>query len=790
MAAMQYEKFLRWAAVGGLFLIPVIPFIISTNMFFPFITGKNFFFRILVELLTGVWFLLALRNPAYRPRFSWILAALGLFTLWMAVATGFSVDPAKSFWSNFERMEGYITVIHLFAYFLVAASVLQATRLWTRFFEFSVVVSAAIGVYAFCQVIGFIPIDQGATRVTATLGNAIYFGIYLVFNLYFALFLLWREPQLFEKRYLGKAALACGLFFVLLGLLAYFAGVTHNALVPIAAMAAAGLALMFVRERAYFTGFLLFAFIADLVFLFMSESRGPMLGFMGGLIVTAGALFLMTRGTGEWRRSRRIALYAAGALVVLALLFMAIRQQPWIQSVPGLNRLASISLTETTVTSRLHFIWPMAWKGFLEKPVTGWGQENFNFVFNKYYDPHMWNQEQWFDRTHNSFLDWLIAGGFPAFLLYLSLFVLAARALWRSQLPAPDRAILLGLMAAYAFHSLFVFDNIVSSLYFFTLLGLAHALSQREVPAYLFLSKSVGERGMAVMAPAVAVVFLGGAWALNAPGISSATTLIRAISTTNPSTGAPADLKNNLGYFKEAVEASPLGRQEAVEQFLQFALSIIAAPNASPELKAQYFTGAGEAMERMIEERPGDARLELFFGSFLSGAGQLAPALEHLKKAQELSPRKQTILFEMGVNVYLRSGDTENALNVLRSAFEAAPEYSTARIYYAAALYKSGRTAEADALIIERWGSTAPTGSDELLQAYYSAGLHSRAEAIVQARIALNPADSQLYLTLAAIRYAAGDKPGAIAALEAGARANEDFAAQAQMLITQIRQEE
>lgn len=786
---MDYERYLRWAAVCGLFLVPVIPFIISTNMFFPFITGKNFFFRIVVEIVFGIWVLLALKNPAYRPRFSLVLAALGLFTLWMAVATGLSVDPVKSFWSNFERMEGYINVLHLFVYFLATASILNATRLWNRFFEFSVVVSVAIGVYALSQVVGFIPIDQGATRITATLGNAIYFGIYLVFNIYFALFLLWREPAFFERRFLIRAVLSAGGSFLLLALFAYFAGITHNALLPIALMAGAGLALMFVRERAYFTGFLLFALLADIVFLFMTESRGPMLGFFGGLVVAAVALYFMTLGTGEWRRSRKAALYFVGALTVLALVFLALRQQPWVQSVPGFNRLASISLTETTVTSRLDFIWPMAWRGFLEKPFVGWGQENFNFVFNKYYDPHMWNQEQWFDRTHNSFLDWLVAGGLPAFILFLSLFFFSARALWRSELPAPERAVLLGLIAAYAFHSLFVFDNIVSSIYFFTLLALAHALSQRDVPGYLFLSKPVGERGMAIAAPVIAVVFLGGAWMLNAGGVANATTLIKAIQTQDPNTGAPLDIKNNLAYFKEVLAGSPLGRQETAEQFMQFAANVVGSPNVSPEQKAQYFTGAAEAMDRMTKERPNDARLELFFGAFLNGAGQTPLALDRLEKARALSPKKQAILFEIGVNAYLRNGETEKAIAPLKEAFESAPEYNTARIYYAAALYKAGRTGEADALIVEKWGSVAPANSDELLQAYFAAQLFGRAEAIIEARIAKSPADPQLYMTLAAIRYSAGDKRGAIAALEAGAKANEDFAAQAQTLIAQIRRE-
>jgi len=57
-------------------------------------------------------------------------------------------------------------------------------------------------------------------------------------------------------------------------------------------------------------------------------------------------------------------------------------------------------LQEGTTESRF-IVWNMAWKGFEEHPVLGWGQESFNYVFNKYYNPKLYNQEQWFDRTHD-----------------------------------------------------------------------------------------------------------------------------------------------------------------------------------------------------------------------------------------------------------------------------------------------------------------------------------------------------------------------------------------------------
>ncbi len=45
---------------GGILLIPAIVLIISNSLFFPFITGKNFTFRIIVEIIFAGWIILAL----------------------------------------------------------------------------------------------------------------------------------------------------------------------------------------------------------------------------------------------------------------------------------------------------------------------------------------------------------------------------------------------------------------------------------------------------------------------------------------------------------------------------------------------------------------------------------------------------------------------------------------------------------------------------------------------------------------------------------------------------------
>ena len=380
-------------------------------MFFPFITGKNFAFRLLIGFLLGVYVLLALREPKYRPKSSYIMYALCLFVLWIGVATIFSVDPIKSFWSNFERMEGYITLLHLFVYFILLGAVVAAENWWERFFQFAIAAGALQALYSLGQLVhfaGMAPSSQSGARLDGTFGNATYLAVFMLFGTFVTLFMLVRQ-----------------------------------------------------RKLVYMQAIYGVALVLQVIVLYYTETRGALLGLFGGLIIAAAFVAWRAKGR-EWRGLRTLSLWGLGALAILVILFFSLRTTPLVQKSSTLNRIASISLADKTTVARF-YIWDMAWHGFIQSPKTvivGWGQENFNFVFNKYYNPEMYDQEQWFDRAHNQFLDWLVDGGLPAFVLYVSFFVLIVLAIVRSELAVPEQAVLLGLLAAYAFNNLFVFDDL------------------------------------------------------------------------------------------------------------------------------------------------------------------------------------------------------------------------------------------------------------------------------------------------------------------------------------------
>ncbi len=740
---MALIETLRWTAIGGLFLLPFVPLIISNEMVFSTVTGKNFAFRIVVELLAGVYLLLALREPKYRPRFTGLFTTAVALVAWTGIATLFSVDPVRSFWGNFERMEGYIGTLHLFAYFVVAACVLSAEGLWSRFFEAAIIASAVMATYCGFQILGLAPDDAGWS-FTGTLGNPAYLGLYLQFNIFIAAFLLTSPSQhLLHTGSLRRVALCfLALFVGLLITLALAASYSTSLLfqaMPFIAVVLTGTLLAWRTDRTYFTAFILLALVLQVILLLLTAQRAPLHGTVAGFFIATIYAWLTTRGTQPWQRLRRsLSLRIAPFAVLGAVLFVLSLLQ--LSSVPLLGRIVSISGYYDTLALRLT-LWRIAWRGFLDRPVVGYGPDNFDFVFNKYYDSALYAHEPWFDKAHNLFLDWLVAGGLPALVLVIAFLVLVAWAFARtSQISVQQRAVMLGLLAAYTFHSMFVFDNLASAIYFFGVAGLAYGLSHPASGAWLLPQRRASNRLLALATPIIGAMTLGACYLLNAPGIANAVGLLNAMTTTDPATGAHKDIDTNRQQFEAVLAGGMLGRQEATEQLLKFATTVTSRPFSTIDVakrEALYKT-AHDAATRLIERHPNNAQLEFAFGEFLNRFGQNQEAAHHLTRASQLSPNKQMILIELGVT-YLRMNDNADALPVLRKAFELDPRHAEARIHYAVSLYSDGQHQRADQLLIEGFGTTTPADKETLLRAYNSLGYADRAEEIMRKRSAEKP---------------------------------------------------
>ncbi len=723
---MTVEQTLRWIAIGGVFALPFIVFIVAQTLFFPFITGKNFTFRIIVEIITGAWLALALTNPAYRPKRSWLLGAFSFFVVIVAIADTFGAYPFKSFWSNYERMDGWVTLAHLFCYFVVTASVLNTEKLWKAFWHTSLAVSALMGVYGLLQLAGIVSLNPGYSsvyRIDSTFGNPIYLAAYMLFHIGIAASLLARTRHADPR---GARTLS----WVYGGVIAL-----------------------------------------DTLVLFLTGTRGTMLGLFVGSVL---ALILVACTVKE---ARKVVVSILVGIVVLGGVFFLVREQAWIQKVSFLHRLATISLDDGTTKARF-MNWGMALEGFKERPILGWGQENYAIVFDKYYNPRMYGQEQWFDRVHNVVFDWLVAAGILGLLGYLSLFATALMLLWRSDgFITYERSILTGLLAAYFFHNLFVFDNISSYLLFGTVLAYVISRGSQHAPIVPF--PTVPRNLLPVAAVMAVLLVWGAAWYVNAAALTANRVLIKALQPQQDG------ITKNLGYFKESISYGAYGMQEAREQLIQAAAQVIRIEGVPVTVKEDFLNTAAQEMSLQAIASPLDARFPLFLGALLTSAGEQGKAAPVLELAHELSPGKQSILFELAANRFAR-GDSAGALAAYKEAYELAPEFTEARLYYAALAIRMKEDALADELLapITESGTAA---DPRIAAAYVSLNRFDKVAELWEARVAANPADVQAHLTLSAAYYEIGNSTKAIAALEKLSASVPTAKQQADALIVQIK---
>ena len=701
------DKILKWAMYLGLFLMPFIPLFVSSSLFFPYISGKNFAFRIIIEIVLALWLILLSRKAIEGPKSSWVLIAVSVFIGAITLSTIFGENPYRSFWSNFERMDGLINLLHLFAYFFVMISVLTKEKIWHWYLHAtlgSAMITSIIGVLQF---FGKAAISQSNTRIDGTFGNATYFAVYMLFHIFIAIFfLVKKETQIWFR--VGYGALT-----------------------------------------------ILFGFV-----IYHTATRGAILGLLGGLLLAFVLSTFSTTG-----KSRKWAVGAVVVFLAFGATFYLARNSKFIRESPTLGRFSNISLKDSTTRTRF-IVWGMALRGVMEHPLLGWGPENFNILFNKYYDPHLHSQETWFDRAHNVFFDWLTMGGILGLLSYLSIFLAVVWTLWKkvSSISPLQRSILVGLFAGYFFQNLFVFDNLTSYLLFFSMIAYVHFLNEKETE--FAPVKKLQELGgsfknlLASFQPIVVVlvpiVFVFVIYFANVKPILANNTMLKSVYPRSISA-------EKLVTLKHVFDLNTFGSMEAREQLIFMLTELRGAKDLDETLLVQYLELGLSQMQEQLGRTGNDARHQLFMGSFLHTYGKVNEALVYYENALKLSPKKQLVLTSIS-RAYLDKGDFSEALRYAKDVHELDKSYSRGLIEYITMAILTKNFSLADSLINDNYRTDIVT-DPRVVQALVVSNKIDRVVAIWEKEVATNPNRPQNYFSLAASYYLAGRDKDAIATL-------------------------
>lgn len=718
-----------------LFIVPFIPLYVSRVLFFPYITGKAFMFRTLVEIAFAAWIVLVLFWKEYRPRTSPLLYALCAFVVIITLASIFGVNPSRSFWSNFERMEGLLMHLHLFAFFLVAAHVFRKQE-WFIFFNLFVVAGLGQNIVASLQKMGYLASPQSGARTDGTIGNATYVAAYSTFVFAISLLLFLRTKVKWARVWYGFMA-----FFTLAAI--------------------------------YFTA-----------------TRGAALAFFVGALVSGILYVILWKGKAPRdRRYKKMVIAALIFLVVVAGLLKAFKESSFVRGSDVLSRFASISLSEGK--SRF-LIWNMGLQGFKERPILGWGLENYNVIFSKYFDPRLYAQEPWFDRSHNIVFDWLINAGILGLAAYVSIFITALFLLWKryrsleeeneeKRLWLKTAIIISVLFFVYVIQNLFVFDQFTTYMSFVSFLAYiqtfateAKKKAHETTPARSWeIARWAGTGGVLL-----ALVFV--AYSVNYRPFMENKNLLQAFQERSVS-----DLPKAFDQYQKALTYGTLGAMEVREQLAQFTIAVIGSPDVELPFKEKVFERTVQELEKAEKEAPGDSRVPLFLGAVYTQAGNFDQGLAAFERSLILSPRKQQIYFELG-DLYIRKGDYAHAKEALEKAFLLEPKFAQGRTNAIVGYILNNEQEKADKLLMEAHGRT-DVPELILTQVYASRKDYPRLLAIWKAFRDAEPGNIEYWKNVAAIQLELGERAQAIQTFEEAIKRNPSFKTEGEKYIGEIR---
>lgn len=506
----------------------------------------------------------------------------------------------------------------------------------------------------------------------------------------------------------------------------------------------------------------------QIIAIILTATRGTMLA-----LVVAGGAFLIYQvfaGRGVYRTR---AAYTLVVLLVLGGSFFVFRTELADSSFAPVARIASIGTRDPDIQSRL-FIWRNMTTEIQKGPLLGVGAEHIDTLFNRFYDPTQISEE-WFDRSHNAFLDYAVQYGISGFLLYTALiavfFLIASRLMRRGEKHIAGIFSLLAIV--YAVQNFFVFDT-VSSFWLLlalqaALISISHTESVREkiqLPVWMryaawFFVFALASFVISVsVRPVIAAHDLAQAYKYQLTDVSEETQYL--------SHGLSLQTYGNLEYGYEVYgiyvhnQVSILTGQDR-----------IAAYNTALAILSENFN-----------RYTYDARTALYLAHVLSLAPKEVPAdqsllSESLARTITLSPKRSQawyILANLAIsnaNAYPpksaeRSAGYAAAQDILKKYIDLVPTLAAPHFVYAQLLFVLGNEQEAKAEAEKGKAVYKPDVETARRAAGFYEDVHDwqSAKFFLNEMLKFSPSDSLTLYDLAKVTYLAGDPAGALVIVE------------------------
>ncbi len=667
------EKPLANAVRVVLALVLVAPLIVMADplpsTIFPYVVGKAVYTRLLVELAFGLWLVLVLWHPEYRLPRSRLMLVLGIYVGVVLVASFTGVSLQRSLWSTYERMQGWVGLLHYAAFSVMLASVFRNFRDWRLVLNVNLAVGLVMGLLGVSQMAGLdlLVYLVDAPRISVTLGNATYVGAYMLVNALIAAAFLahsFAAPRARPAEPPGRVERG-----------------SRRGREQQAGARQPSWASPDNLMRVFWVSVILL----DLLMLYQSGTRGAIVGLAAGLGTFVVGYILW----GKLRpvRTASIALAVAGAVLVAG--FLLVRNTAAFESVAEssftLQRLASLGPEDRSVRSR----WTstlMGLQGFADRPVLGWGPENYAVA----YDLHLTEQGAvdssllTFDQAHNRVIEEMVTTGALGLAAYLAVWLVMAWVLARRiRALEPDAQIFALLIASalsgYFVQNLLLFDTPGTVVQLHLLIGFVLYLETTPVETAFAPGRSregsapgLLERLGGLERPAKAGAAVAGGAAML---VLAYFAVIGPLAGSRAADAALAESRSGterLQSLRDSIDAAPWLAVYPL-RFTLTGLNAAWAGLTGQERQAMFQVAMNEG-EASLDGEPREWRLHLVLARVYQRASPddattMALAREHTDRALEVAPGRVEVL-ELRAAQLFHEGDAEAALEVIDGYME------------------------------------------------------------------------------------------------------------------------
>lgn len=744
-----YLKILRW----GIFVSLFIPLVIFSQYLSPFHFGKVIVFRSLIEIMAVFYILLILTDKKYRPKWTLMVVSISVFAFLYIFTGVIGVNFYNSIWGSLERMGGIISFVHFWFYFLILISIIKEKKDWEKILKLSVLVGFLSILFGYGQRLALATQEsksliskffvgwQHGERVIGTIGNPALFAGYLLFIIYLAIFFLIRKDIQAKEKGFYAAVLILG--------------------IPI---------------------------------LFMTAVRGAVFSFFISLLLLAIFYIFFSSG-------KKIKTYLIVAIIVfLALGFIIVvdRNQSWVKNTAWLQRLTNVFSDTSTMNTRL-WSWNSALKGWKERPIFGWGPENFTFLHSKYFDSRHFTQfgsETIWDRAHNMVLEVLSTMGVVGLASYLFVFIAIFYLLIKAYKEKRIDKIYLGIfgamIVAYFSQNLFIFDTSANYLLFFLVAGYISFITKKETEDNTVKEGAIVNPSVFLMI--VLMIFaLIAVYFINIKPAKANYACTRAIIA-----GQQGNAQEVVNKYREALSyKTSQGAYEIRHKLATFVIQYSEAlRQKNKELNVELIHYAINEVQKNIEKYPMDTVPLLYAGRLyiilVGKEDDAGPKAEDLiRKAISLNDKNPRIWYELGQDQLLMKKYQES-YNSFKKAYDLNPQVVISNWFLGIAAFYLGNYQEA----VERVEKAMEMGYSDyensiadlmrLVNVYEKVGDYYSVVKYYEMAVEEQPTNPQIHASLAVAYAKIGQKALAIEQARKAAEIDPEFKDESEKFINSL----